>query len=543
MHSGQLWASFWGGILTSVTCLGVATLQAQEPSAEIVHAERNASLTVPIYKSRVVTVSAAPKRVSIGNPDIADVLILGGGELYILGKDLGATNVLLWDREGHLISSLSVYVTHDIDGLRQTLASVLPGEKIQVSSAQRDLVLSGQVTSALKMDAALQIAHAYLQQAATAKEKIMFKEETSMGGTNEPERKAGQVINLMTVGGAQEVMLQVKVAEVQRSGMKSLNAQFNALHNNGNVAVGGVNGGATFPPATYTPSPWGQGTPGTQPGQGGGIPTLGRFFPPSPIPAQGNPIGPNVSLFQPNIPSIVSQGLFGGFLGKEISAQLILDAALNQGLARILASPTVTTLNGQEAQFLSGGSFPIPVPEQNGTIGIQYKDFGVKLIFQPLILESGRINLKLNVSVSQLVATNSLVVTPISSSSVFAVPALSERRALSTVELSDGQTIGIAGLMNENMNNAVTKFPGLGDIPVLGQLFRSQNFQKGQTELVIFVTPTLAKPLKPGDVHLPTDGQIDPSNVDFFLRGRMEGAPSPASAEPGADTATAAPTR
>lgn len=239
-----------------------------------------------------------------------------------------------------------------------------------------------------------------------------------------------------------------------------------------------------------------------------------------------------MSLFQPTTPSIGNQGLFGSFVGKEMAAQLIIDAAAQQGLARILAEPTVTTLNGQEAQFLSGGSFPIPVPEQNGVIGIDYKDFGVKLIFQPLILENGRINLKLNISVSQLVTTNSLVVTPITSSSVFAVPALSERRALSTVELSDGQTIGIAGLINENMNSAVTKFPGLGDIPILGQLFRSQNFQKGQTELVIFVTPTLAKPVKPSDVHLPTDNQIDPSNLDFFLLGRMEGRAPPAAEPP-----------
>src|SRR4029077_3017854 len=122
-------------------------------------------------------------------------------------------------------------------------------------------------------------------------------------------------------------------------------------------------------------------------------------------------------------------------------------------------------------------------------------------------------------------------------------PALSERRAVSTVELSDGQTIGIAGLMNENMNNAVTKFPGLGDIPILGQLFRSQSFQKGQTELVIFVTPTLAKPIRPSDVRLPTDGQIDPSNLDFYLRGRMEGSAPPAPTSPAATPSTTAPAR
>jgi pilus assembly protein CpaC len=509
MRAG-IWVSVQLLAVTLALLLGlnpVALAQVQEaPEQGTVHAERSTNLTVPIYKSRVVTLSTAAKRVSIGNPDIADVLIIGASELYILGKDLGATNVLLWDRNDQLIAAISVSVTHDLDTLRKLLAATLPGEKIQVASGQRNLVLSGQVTSVTKMDAALQMARGFLQQAATAKEKIMFKEESGAGAAE--DKKAGEVINLMTVGGAQEVMLQVRVAEVQRSAMKSLNAQFQGTSNSHGVVLGGVNGGATFPPA-LTPN-------------NNTVLTQGDF-----TRGGGSPMGPVFSQFVPSVPSIASQGLFGGLIHGNFVGQLVLDAALQQGLARILAEPNVTTLNGQEAQFLSGGSFPIPVPEQNGTIGIEYKDFGVKLIFQPLILDAGRINLKLNVSVSQLVDTNSLVVSPITSSKVFAVPALSERRALSTVELSDGQTIGIAGLMNENMNNAVTKFPGLGDIPVLGQLFRSSSFQKGQTELVIFVTPTLAKPIKPSDIRLPTDGQIDPSNVDFYLRGRMEGTPPP----------------
>src|SRR5215467_12304414 len=224
-------------IFVTLLALGSAMMVHGQEAAEegAVHAERNTSLTVPIYKSRVVTLATPAKRVSIGNPDIADVLIIGSGELYILGKDLGATNVLLWDRNDQLISAIAVSVTHDLDTLHKLLASTLPGEKIQVASAQRNLVMSGQVTSVIKMDAALQMARGFLQQAATAKEKIMFKEESGAGGTQ--DRKAGEVINLMTIGGAQEVMLQVKVAEVQRSAMKSLNAQFNAIHNNGNFAV------------------------------------------------------------------------------------------------------------------------------------------------------------------------------------------------------------------------------------------------------------------------------------------------------------------
>jgi len=484
-----------------------ATAHAQEGPDQIVRAGRNTSIVVPIYKSRIVQLPSPAKRVSIGNPDVADVLILNSDELYILGKDLGGTNVLLWDREDKLVSAISVSVSHDLDGLNAQLAKILPGEHIEVTSAQRNIILSGQVTSAVKLDAAVQLAKSYLEQAATAKEKIMFKQDSNAGSS--PEKKAGEVLNLLSVSGAQQVMLQVRVAEVRRDAVKHLKAQLNTISNNGKWVGGGVNGGATFPDAHwYIP-----GNPGNLP-----IPLLG-----SPGNAGGSPVGPNQTILAPTVPSITNSGLFGSFIGSQFVANLILDAFQQRGLARILAEPTVTTQTGQEAQFLSGGSFPIPVPEQNGVIGIEYKDFGVKLSFLPLILDSGRINLKLNISVSELAQANSLVVAPITSSTVFAVPALTERRALSTVELADGQSIGIAGLMNESMQNAATKFPGLGDIPILGQLFRSQDFQKGQTELVILVTPHLAKPLATGDIRLPTDSVVDPSNVDFFLLGRMEG--------------------
>lgn len=494
---------------------GWSSLRAQQVTDEVIHAGRSASLVVPIYKSRIVELPTPAKRVSIGNPDIADVLILKSNELYVLGKDLGTTNVLLWDSGDNLVSSIAISVTHDLAGLQTQLAAILPGEKIVATSAQRDLILSGQVSSAVKMDAALQVAHSYLEQAATAKEKIMFQQQQGSGGQNE-DKKSGQVINLMSVGGAQQIMLQVRVAEVERDTLKSLDAQFNTLTNKGKWVAGGVNGGATFPDALFAPGNL-------------RVPIFGNG-----TQAGGNPVGPVFSEVHPNNPTISTTGLFASFLSNSYLANLVLDAAQQRGLAKILAEPTLTTLTGQEAQFLSGGSFPIPVPQQNGAIGVEFKDFGVKLLFQPLILDSGRINLKLNISVSELVATNSLVLTPITSSTVFAVPAIAERRAVSTVELADGQSLGIAGLINESMHNAVNKFPGLGDLPILGALFRSQQFQKGETELVIIVTPTLAKPLQPADVHLPTDRIVDPSNTDFYIWGRTEGTP-PAQSPPDAN--------
>ena len=486
---------------------------AQDRTEQVVHAERNTNVVAPLYKSRVVVLPAPVKRVSIGNPDIADVLILGNDALYVLGKDLGTTNVLLWDREDQLVSALNVSVTHDLDGLRRQMQVVLPSEKIELASVQRNIVLSGQVSSVVKMDAALQLAKGYLEQAATAKEKIMFKQEAGGGGGKE-DKKAGQVINLMTVGGVQQVMLQVRVAEVRRDAVKKLNAQMSAINNSGKWVLGGVNGGATFPDAIF------------QPGDVR-IPIFGNG-----TNAGGNPIGPVFDEFMPNTPTISSTGLFGSFLSNDFLANVVLDAFQNRGLAKILAEPTLTTLTGQEAEFLSGGSFPIPVSQERGTISIQFKDFGVKLLFVPLVLDDGRINLKLNVSVSELVDSNSLVLTPSDTTSRFAIPSLSERRAVSTVELYDGQSIGIAGLVNESMRSAVNKFPGLGDIPILGHLFRSQDFQKGQTELVILVTPRLAKPIKPGEVKLPTDAIVDPSNAEFFLGGRIEGRKPDAKSEP-----------
>jgi pilus assembly protein CpaC len=491
--------------------LGVASVTAslpapaQESAEQIIRATRSTTFSVSIFKSRLVDLPEPVKRVSIGNPDIADVLLIGDDALYVLGKDLGATNVMLWDREDRLVSALNITVTHDLDNLKHQIKTVLPSESVEVWSAQRNIVLSGQLSSAAKMDAALQVARGYLEQAATAKEKIMFKQES--GGSMETDKKSGEVINLMTVGGAHQVMLQVRIAEVNREAIRNLNMQANALSTKGKWTGGGVNGGAAFPDVLF------------QPGN-----VRVPIFPE----LDHNPLGPVFDEFAPNEQTITSTGLFGTFLSSDFIANVVLDAYQTRGLAKILAEPTLTTLSGQDAQFLSGGSFPIPVSQENGRIGIEFKDFGVKLSFQPLILDAKRINLKLNVSVSELANANSVSLQPIGTSAVFTIPSLTERRAASTVELSDGQTIGIAGLMNENMRSAVSKFPGLGDIPILGHLFRSQSFQKGETELVILVTPRLAKPIRPGDIKLPTDAISDPSVAGFFLGGKIEGKPKAA---------------
>jgi pilus assembly protein CpaC len=460
-------------------------------------AAQDYALVVPLYKSRVLASDAPITRVSVGNPDVADILILRDRELYVLGKDLGTTNVLLWNNVDQLVGSVSVEVTHDLDGLKQRLFELIPNEQIAVYAAQRSIVLAGSVSTMASMEAALQLARSYLAQIGTAVEERAFEQQQS----SSEDRTGGQVINLMQVSGAQQVMLEVKVAEIARTELRRFEMQFNGIDvGSGRWNVGAVNGGATFPDALFEPD-------------GVRVPVF----------AEEAPFGPVIDEFMPNPMSITDTGFFASLLTSNGLLNLALDAAKEQGLAKILAEPTLTTLSGQEARFLSGGEFPIPVPQGLNGITVEFKEFGVGLQFVPVVLGSGHINLKLNISVSELTSTNNVVLNAPGTTASFLVPSLSKRSASATVELGDGQTIGIAGLINENLREVLNKFPGLGSIPILGNLFRSQQFIKGETELVILVTPRLARPLPKDQIRLPTDDFIEPNAKDFYLLGRMEG--------------------
>jgi pilus assembly protein CpaC len=408
--------------------------------------------------------------------------------------------VLLWDADDVLVATVSVEVTHDLSSLKEKLHVLLPDEAIEVRAAQRSIVLSGTVSSPTNVTAAVAIAKGYLAQVATAKEKEMF--EVQEGGGAE---RSGQVINLLQVGGAQQVMLEVKVAEISRRELRKFDMRFNSLLNSSRWTTGAVNGGASFPDVVFNGDP-----PGRQPVFDGDAPW-----------------GPAIDEFAPNDLFIEDKGLFASLLTNDFLINVTIEAAKENGLAKILAEPNLTTLSGQEAKFLSGGEFPIPVPQGNDNVTIEFKEFGVGVGFLPVVLGDGRINMVLNVSVSELVDANSVALGNSGASSSFLVPSLAKRSANATVELNDGQTIGIAGLLNENMREVINKFPGLGDIPILGHLFRSQEFVKGETELVILVTPHLAKPISPNDVKLPTDNFVEPSDSEFYLLGRMQGsAPS-----------------
>ena len=500
-------------VLALVLLIGASTTSNAQSAGEnaIRSPDLAAQLEVPLYKSRILSLRSPISRISVGNPDIADLLLLRSSELYVLGKDLGTTNVLLWDADDVLVATVAVEVTHDLEGLKTKLHELMPDEGIEVRSAQRSIVLSGTVSSPTNVTAAVAIAKGFLAQVATAKDKEMF----DIKGQNSDEG-AGQVINLMQVGGAQQVMLAVKVAEISRTEMRKFNMRFNTILNSSRWTTGAVNGGATFPDADFNPDvilgP--NGFPIEVPGTDGRRPVFGGSA----------PYGPVVDEFMPNDLFIEDKGFFGSLLTNDFLLNVTLEAAKENGIAKILAEPNLTTLSGQEAKFLSGGSFPIPVSQENDSITVEFKDFGVGVGFLPVVLGDGRINMVLNVSVSELINTNTVAVSNSGASSSFVIPSLAQRSANATVELKDGQTIAIAGLLNENMREVINKFPGLGDLPILGHLFRSQDYVKGETELVILVTPHLAKPVSPDKIKLPTDNFVEPTDADFYLLGRMEGS-------------------
>lgn len=463
--------------------------------------EASAGITVPLFQSRVVTLDRPAARVSVANPDLADIVVISPTEFYLLAKDIGVTNLLVWERGSTVRTAVQVEVTHDLENLKAKLHVLVPGARIEARSAQRSIVLSGQVPSATAMNAAVRIAEGYLAQIISRRGE-QFEQES---GSRREDKSVGGVINLLEVAGAQQVMLEVKIAEVARSELKRIDPRFNAFGRNGLWAWGGVNGGATFPDALF------------------GVDALR-----APIFAGGGgaSTGPVVDEFAPSDLFIQDKGLFASYLSGNFALNIAIDAAKENGLAKILAEPTLTTLTGQEASFLSGGEFPIPVPRGLDSVGIEYRDFGVGLRVLPTVLDGGRINVRIDVSVSELSNATTVLLTPGSSNSSFVVPSLTKRSASGTVELADGQTIGLAGLINDNMRSMVSKFPGLGSLPVIGSLFRSQDFVKGQTELVILVTPRLARPIDPSRLRLPTDGYREPSDTDFFLRGRLQ-APAP----------------
>ncbi len=432
----------------TLTCAPLAGSVSAE-SLTVVKKGTESTLDVPMNRAVVVESDVPFAELSIANPGIADISSLSDRTIYVLGKSPGLTTLTLLDATGRLITNVNVRVAADVTEFKERLRQILPGEKIEVRTANDGIVLSGVVSSSARLQRALDLAERYA-----------------------PER----VSNLMSVGGVQQVMLKVRFAEMQRSVSKSLSS---SLGFKGSIFGGdaGLNGGT--------------GTLNNQ---------LGL----------SNSLSGNIPLANDNTGAV----LFG-FNAGSVQVGLLIEALEQKGVVRTLAEPNLSALSGQEAKFLAGGEFPIPVAQRDGLFSIEYKAFGIELNFVPRVVDKDVINLELMAAVSDIDPTLGANINDLN------VPAFSRRETSTTVEMRDGESFAIAGLIEDEFLDNAAQMPWLGDVPVLGALFRSADYARKQTELVIIVTAHLVSPTRGEALALPTDRVTPPTESELFLFGKM----------------------
>ncbi|HSF93674.1 MAG TPA: type II and III secretion system protein family protein, partial [Thermohalobaculum sp.] len=387
--------------------------------------------------------------VSVAQPGIADVSPLSDRTLYVFGKQRGITTLTLLGENGALITSVTINVTPDINELKERLSEVLPTEPISVRLVGGNIALSGVVDGADKAERAVAVASSF-----------------------------GPVMNMMTIGGTQQVMIKVKVAEMSRAAAKSLGFDVGIFHQGSKVSnvFGSGRGVSGFEGVGF----------------GGGD---------APV--------PTVELDAFGILGTIAR--FG-----DIGLNITLQTLEQKGFSRTLAEPNLVALSGSSAKFLAGKDVPVPTVDQDGDTNVTFKEVGIKIDFTPTVLDNQTINLRLSTEVSSVDTTPGQTI----SFAAGDVTTFSTRRANTVIELKDGESFAIAGLLQDDFNDSISQFPWLGDIPILGTLFRSTQYARGESELVIIVSAHLVTPVDGDELSLPQDHVRIPNEMELFLLGQ-----------------------
>jgi len=430
-------------------------------------AARPAQVALQMGKSTLMRLQEPVQNRSVGNPAVVQAMLVAPDTLYIAGIDIGTTNMIVQGRSG-LCSVLDITVAMDPGALQATLAAVMPEEKdIRVLAAADSLILSGTVSDAAAAARAAELALAYVRKPLrpmnAVPKDLAPDQQGAAGGSANANLR---VVNLLGVSAPQQVQLEVKVAEVSKTLLERLEAGASWRTTSGSWAAALASNFLSGK-------------------AGGGL---------SAIKSNGNGFG--------------------------------LDAETKDSLVRVLAEPNVMAISGQEGSFLAGGKFYIPVAQDRDKVTLEEKEFGVGLRFTPTVLSGGRINLRVAPEVSEL-SREGIGISAAGLSGGAILPVVTTRRASTTVQLYDGQSFAIGGLIKNNLVTSLKGLPVLGEVPVLGALFRSTDFQQDRTELVFVITARLVKPLTATGYTLPTDRVDAPSRAALMLGGRLEGAPAP----------------
>jgi pilus assembly protein CpaC len=413
-------------------------------------------------RGRLITLARPMSDLFVADEGIADVQVRSPTQIYVYGKKPGETTVSATTKGGSVVFAATVRIGNNYDSLGGMLAMAMPDAKITATPMNGLVLLTGTVAAPEDAAEAERLVQAFVGD-----------------GT--------KVLSRLKTATPLQVNLQVRIAEVSRSFVKNIGVNLATVDGTGGFKFG-IGQGRAFTPQ-YTP--------------GGPL-------------GVGLTNGPDGSSLVNKGSGISTLGLAGNLLGLNLLAAIDLGETIGQ--VTTLANPNLTALSGETATFLAGGEFPIPIAQGLGAVSVEYKQYGVSLAYTPTVLSDGRISLRVRPEVSQLTSEGSVQL------SGTTIPGLTTRRAETTLELGSGQSMMIGGLLQNSHNNSIDKVPGLGSIPILGALFRSNGFRRNETELVIIITPYLVKPVNNvADIALPTDGYQAASDVQQILQGKIDG--------------------
>jgi pilus assembly protein CpaC len=470
-------AGSWGGVAGLALLLATAAHAQSAQSAPPIRIDREVGaareLQLEAGQNRLLVLSEEIGRIAVADPRVADLKVVTPQQILLTAKGVGATDLTMWNRANQPLV-VSLQVSKNLDRLRRQLKELFPGENVSVSGAGELAILSGQVSDVRMPERMAEVARLH----------------------------ANQIANLVQVTGNQQVQLEVRFAEVSRTGLRDIGLNLFGATSNGQQ-IGGMTGRGVSPGGFL-------GLPSSVVPPGIGVP-VGQQPPPVYAPQSNQ----GFSLF------------FSNFASLPFSAMLNL--LESNGLAKVLAEPTLVTLSGQEAKFLAGGEIPIPLASSLGSVQVEWKKFGIILNFTPTVISENTIHLKLAAEVSDVDPTLGVTIGGTT------VPGLTSRQSETTVRLGNGQSFAVAGLLSDRVRSQIDKVPLLGSIPILGALFRSSQFRRTETELLVVITARLAEPMAAHQVpRLPTDFEAnDPNDFQFFLMG-SDGTTVDAPARPAA---------
>lgn len=510
------------GAIIAVVASG-ADVRAEPDGASVLRisarggAPQTRTIALGAGKSMLVEFDFELRDVLVSDPKSVDAVVQTSNRVFLIAKKPGQTNAFFFDSHGQQILTLDITVGADVRGLETLLSRLIPGSNIRVEMAGKSIVLIGTVRTPVDSNRATDIARAFAasnssgvfsdagstQQSAvsTGGTTIMnASDQLKSGSGNTSADQAKPVINLLGVEGEEQVMLRVVVAEVQRELLKQFGINLAADINAGNFSWGLLTANAL--PLTTAAG-------------------LGEL----PIPGVSTVLDPEntcagTTCFYNEGPAsgtFGNSGTTSGWTSKNGDYRIgkAMRALERDGLIRTLAEPNLTAISGESAKFLAGGEYPIPVKDSQGQTSVTYKEFGIGVAFTPVVLSEGRISLKIESEVSELSNVGAIVLDSTS------IPALKKRQANSTVELPSGGSIALAGLIADDVRQNIDGFPGIKDLPVLGTLFRSRDFIKRETELVVIVTPYLVKPVAPKALAKPLDGLAEATDRKANFMGHL----------------------